>query len=65
MYEEAQKLGLDIGDFEDYGFDLKGSKCGGKPCFNDKIKNFKQFQDETDRMGVKFLHKGRDLMKKA
>ena len=34
MYEEAQKLGLDIGDLEDYGLDLKGKACGGQPCLN-------------------------------
>ena len=44
MYEEAQKIGLDVGDLEDYGFDLKGSKCGGSPCLDkDKIRNFKEF----------------------
>ena len=34
LYEEAQKLGLDIEDLKDYGFDETAMKCGkmGHSC---------------------------------
>ena len=32
LFEDAQKLGLDIGDLQEYGFDLKGSKCSTNNC---------------------------------
>lgn len=34
LVEEASKLGMDFGDLSEYGFDLKNSKCGNKPCFS-------------------------------
>ena len=32
LFDEAQKLGLDIGDLKEYGFDPKGSKCSTGNC---------------------------------
>jgi len=34
LFDEAKKLGLDFGDLEEYGFDVKSVSCGGKTCFN-------------------------------
>ena len=52
MYQEAQKVGLDIGDLEDYGFDISGANCGGMPCFNkDKLKTVDEFKHQSTRMG--------------
>lgn len=33
MYEEAQKLGLDAGELEEYGFEPKG-KCSNAACID-------------------------------
>ena len=33
MYEEAQKLGLDAGELEEYGFEAKG-KCSNAACID-------------------------------
>ena len=33
LYEEAQKLGMDAGDLEDYGFEPKG-KCSNTACID-------------------------------
>lgn len=32
LYEEAQKLGMDIDDLREYGFDDKAMKCAGTSC---------------------------------
>ena len=41
LYDEAKKLGLDFGDLEEYGFDVKSVRCGGKTCINrEKVKDF-------------------------
>lgn len=40
LYEEAQKIGVDVGDLSDYGFDPNSPSCGGKTCFRpDQFKN--------------------------
>ena len=41
MVEEAQKLGVDVGNLSEYGFDVKSAKCGGKTCLDkEKFKDF-------------------------
>ena len=42
LFEEAQKLGMDIDDLKEYGFDERAMKCAGKSC--SKIdQSFEQF----------------------
>ena len=36
MLEQADKLGMDLGDLQEYGLDYKSAKCGGKTCFDKK-----------------------------
>lgn len=44
FFEESKKLGLDFGDLEEYGFDVKSASCGGKACFDKgKFKNYDEF----------------------
>ena len=47
VFEEAQKLGLDFGDLEEYGFDVKSSKCGGQTCI--RKENFKDLNDALNK----------------
>jgi len=65
MYEEAKKIGMDVGDLEDYGFDIKG-KCGNGICIDrQKIKSFADFVEQTNKMGAQFMEKGKTLMNRA
>ena len=65
QYEEAQKLGLDAGDLEDYGFEPKG-KCSNAACIDkEKIKNFAEYVDNMGRFQTKIAEKGDELMQKA
>ena len=34
VLDQAGKLGLDFGDLQEYGLDVKSAKCGGKTCFD-------------------------------
>ena len=43
IVEEAQKLGVDFGDLQDYGFEYKSLSCGGKTCI--RKQNFKDLND--------------------
>ena len=41
LVEQAAKLGMDFGDLQEYGLDLKSGSCGGKTCFRkEDFKNF-------------------------
>ena len=65
LYEEAQKLGLDAGDLEDYGFEPKG-KCSNSACIDrEKIKNFADYLDNMGRFQTKMEEKGGELMQKV
>ena len=51
FYEEAKKIGIDIGDLSDYGFDPNSSSCGGKTCFRpDQFKNFDEFMSRGNSL---------------
>ena len=45
LYGEAQKLGLDLGDLEEYGFDLKN--------YRHKIDNYEEFREKVLTIGEK------------
>ena len=45
LYGEAQKLGLDLGDLEEYGFDLKN--------YRHKIDNYEEFREKVLVIGEK------------
>ena len=32
LYDEAQKLGMDMDDLKEYGFDERAMKCAGNSC---------------------------------
>ena len=65
LYEKAQKLGLDAGDLEDYGFEKKG-KCSNVACIDrNKIKDFATYLDNMGRFQSKMAEKGEQLMQKA
>lgn len=34
IYTEAQKIGLDVGDMIEYGFESKTGSCGHKYCID-------------------------------
>ena len=34
IYTEAQKIGIDVGDMAEYGFEAGTGKCAGKYCLN-------------------------------
>ena len=62
MVDEAQKLGLDLGDLKEYGFNSKA--CSGKNCLNKK--NIKWLDKKMkDQLGEKMLRQGADLYKRA
>ena len=62
LYEEAQKLGLDAGDLEDYGFEPKG-KCSNSACVDkEKFKSFADYLDNYGRFQNKINEKGGELM---
>ena len=53
FFEESKKLGLDFGDLEEYGFDVKSDSCGGKTCFNKgQFKNYDDFLNKRKSMGA-------------
>ena len=59
-------MGLDAGDLEDYGFDMKSTKCKG--CINlnkQKIKNFDDFYNQGNRLGSNIMQKGSEVINKA
>ena len=45
LYDEAQKLGLDLGDLEEYGFDLKN--------MSHNIDNYEEFREKILSIGDK------------
>ena len=66
LFEEAQKLGLDIDDLREYGFDTRAMKCTPSTC------NDKEFMKELDeringrkRTAEVALRKGAEIYKKA
>ena len=56
LYEQAQKLGLDLDDLKEYGFDVKGVNCGGKLC----PKSYDEFTRNGSLMGAKMALKSID-----
>ena len=41
LLEQAEKLGMDFGDLEEYGLDVKSGACGGKTCLDrEKFKRY-------------------------
>ena len=46
LYENAQKVGLNLTDLEEFGFDLKGKTCNKNVCLNmPKIQGFEEMQN--------------------
>ena len=43
IYTEAQKIGIDVGDMVEYGFEKGKGKCGANVCFNKQA--FKDVDD--------------------
>jgi|TARA_B110000977_G_C10929549_1_gene436522 hypothetical protein len=52
LYEQAQKLGLEMEDLKEYGFDVRGVNCGGKMCFSGG-KSYEDFVLNSTGMTVK------------
>lgn len=66
IYEEAQKLGIDAEDLQEFGFNKK-NMCGDKKCSID-FQRFKDYDDminKTDMMGEKVARAGSQAYKKA
>ena len=64
MLEQAEKLGMDFGDIQEFGLDLKSAKCGGKTCFNkDKFKSYDEILNKGGLFGIKFGDESAKLLK--
>jgi hypothetical protein len=56
---------MDFGDLEEYGFNVKSAKCGGKTCFDrDSFKNYddllskgSKFSEKLGEEGLKFYNR--------
>ena len=47
----AEKIGFDMHDLEEFGFDLKGDRCGYKMCFDkEQLKSFDSFNQKADKL---------------
>ena len=66
MLESAQKLGMDFGDLEEYGLDVRSSNCGGKTCFNkEKFKTYDDILSTGSKLGSKIGEEGAKLYRRA
>ena len=66
MIENADKLGMDLGDLKEYGFDVKSMKCGGKTCLNkDRMKQFDDILNKKNRLNAKIIEEGANLYRRA
>jgi len=64
LYEEAQKLGMDIDDLKEYGFDERGLKCATTSC--SKIdQSFDEFVGKNSVVAKKMGHKILEKYEKA
>ena len=45
MLEDASKLGLDVEDLEEFGFDVRNNNCGGSGC---RSETFEEFSKKFD-----------------
>ena len=60
-------MGLDAGDLEDYGFEMKSKNCKSN-CVSlnkQKIKNFDDFYNQGSRLGSNMMKKGSEVLNKA
>lgn len=54
----AEKLGFDMDDLEELGFDIKGQRCGYKMCFDkEKIKSYDSFNRHYEAVARTMLKK--------
>ena len=54
IYTEAQKIGIDVGDLVEYGFETGTNKCPGKYCLNKQsIKDFDDYMNKLTTFGTK------------
>ena len=66
LFEEANKLGMDFGDLQEYGFDTKSSNCGGNACINkDSFKNLDDALSKSRKFSYKLMDEGANLYKRA
>ena len=66
LYEEAQKLGLDIGDLKDYGFDPKNPLCDKNSCSpKDFITDIDSRLKASKKIREAVVKKGADMLNKA
>ena len=66
MVEEAQKLGIDVGNLAEYGFDVKSSKCGGKTCLDkEKFRDMNVALDRTNKFRFKMVEESKKMYSKA
>ena len=57
LYENAKKVGLNLEELEEFGFDLKGKTCNKNVCFNmPKIKGL----EDVQRLTKKFAEIAKD-----
>ena len=65
LMTNAEKIGFDLNELEEFGFDLKGERCGYKMCFDkDRIKSFDEYNQKGDQMMKQMVHKGKDRLQK-
>ena len=66
MIENADKLGMDLGDLQEYGFDVKSMKCGGMTCINkDKFKTYEDILEKGTKFGLKLGDEGAKLYRRV
>ena len=56
MYKQAKKVGLDLEDLMEYGFNVKAAKCSGKLCRPGgyiEYKNYDEFYAHVKMLGIK------------
>ena len=66
LVEQAEKLGMDFGDLQEFGLEVNSSSCPGSTCFNKQsFKNYDQILNHGARFGVKLGEQGAKLYKRA
>ena len=67
LFEEAGRLGMDFGDLQEYGVEVKRSVCGSaKACITkNSFKNFDDAFNKGNKFSNKFFTEAADLYERA
>ena len=66
IYTEAQKIGIDVGELVEYGFETGTNNCGAKYCLNKQaIKDFDDVMTKAGRFGTKLRDSSVYALRKA